>query len=471
MSVSSLSQTTRFRAPSTLSVEGEGRRLSLVTAVPSEPSRQREAKPQDSAAFLNGSLRFPKPFADALLVVGRVARTRFFTPPGMLARIIAESDPVITVDASHLRLEAFSPCCGVHVRLDVPLGLLEADVQRRGTTNVDVGPELRRWLTSVDGKMALGLQVGEDAFEVSDERGAVIERKVELPARWLAGFLEVQAAQRTLEEVHALNGPAALRALQGLPRAATKGGIALVPTGQGLRVGRPGSRGAFVIGGHERLGLFDGVASSLRSLRIHADPRFPTLASPSAWVAELEGELRLTVMLSPERWRGFSGEGQALQALAGADDESLDLVRGALGWQGTVDPAALTAGLGASLGQASVERAMAVLGAQGLLGFDLTEGRYFHRVLPFDALAVDRRQPRLLGATRLVEAGAVRRDAAADAGTFWVASGDVDYRVVLSPDISGGGSCTCTWFGQHQGARGPCKHVLAATIWNDDSDA
>nr|WP_308606435.1 SWIM zinc finger family protein [Massilia sp. DJPM01] len=29
-------------------------------------------------------------------------------------------------------------------------------------------------------------------------------------------------------------------------------------------------------------------------------------------------------------------------------------------------------------------------------------------------------------------------------------------------EVDGELLCTCPWFGKHQGARGPCKHVLAA---------
>ena len=32
--------------------------------------------------------------------------------------------------------------------------------------------------------------------------------------------------------------------------------------------------------------------------------------------------------------------------------------------------------------------------------------------------------------------------------------------------------CTCPWFSKHQGARGPCKHLLAARLFveGDDDD-
>ncbi|MDR1635525.1 MAG: SWIM zinc finger domain-containing protein [Bifidobacteriaceae bacterium] len=37
------------------------------------------------------------------------------------------------------------------------------------------------------------------------------------------------------------------------------------------------------------------------------------------------------------------------------------------------------------------------------------------------------------------------------------------YLVALGADLAEA-TCTCPWYGRHHGARGPCKHVLAATL-------
>jgi|GEM_PF-4316707 hypothetical protein len=69
--------------------------------------------------------------------------------------------------------------------------------------------------------------------------------------------------------------------------------------------------------------------------------------------------------------------------------------------------------------------------------------------------------PRLAGAHELVAADAVTlvRDAV---GTV------VSARVRTAWDVHeaglAGGSCTCRWWREHRGARGPCRHVLAARI-------
>ena len=104
----------------------------------------------------------------------------------------------------------------------------------------------------------------------------------------------------------------------------------------------------------------------------------------------------------------------------------------------------------------------AVLGARGLVGFDLAEGKYFHRELPFDLSRVETLQPRLKDARKLLEqqlVQIVKQDN--DRIEALVAGTGVEHRVRLSTDRA---RCTCPWFAKHQGTRGPCKHVLAVQI-------
>jgi hypothetical protein len=69
--------------------------------------------------FFDGFLGHPEQTATALLAVARVARTRFYVPPGMLPAILRAADPVVTSNGDRLRFESFSACCGVHARLGV----------------------------------------------------------------------------------------------------------------------------------------------------------------------------------------------------------------------------------------------------------------------------------------------------------------------------------------------------------------
>jgi len=178
----------------------------------------------------------------------------------------------------------------------------------------------------------------------------------------------------------------------------------------------------------------------------------------SAWVLDF-GTARLTLALSAETWRGFSGEGQALMALLRHDDDggkAFARVRSQLHWQPDLDASDLASDLDLSVDV--VTDTLRVLGSCGLVGFDVFTDRYFHRVLPLDLSLVEDMHPRLSDARELLRQGAVTvvRPKPFDAT---VASGGVLQRV---REMDGELSCTCPWFAKHQGQRGPCKHVLAA---------
>jgi len=68
--------------------------------------------------------------------------------------------------------------------------------------------------------------------------------------------------------------------------------------------------------------------------------------------------------------------------------------------------------------------------------------------------------PRLAGARRLIEAGAVRWLEEGHRGE--VRSGDAVYRVELRSQPPH--TCNCRWFAEHQGKRGTGKHVLATLM-------
>jgi hypothetical protein len=73
-----------------------------------------------TAPFFSGRLSAPRRGADLALTLAQVVRTRYYTPPGMLQRLIQQSDPVITCGGGVLRFEGSSACCGVYARLDFP---------------------------------------------------------------------------------------------------------------------------------------------------------------------------------------------------------------------------------------------------------------------------------------------------------------------------------------------------------------
>jgi hypothetical protein len=175
---------------------------------------------------------------------------------------------------------------------------------------------------------------------------------------------------------------------------------------------------------------------------------------PSAWELDL-GTARFTLTLSPEKYRGFSGEGALLGSLAAADAAAdADLIGVLLAWDPRIDIGRLSAE--AQLTAERTELALSRLAAAGRVGYDLAEQSFFHRELPFGP-ALEAMHPRLASARALIDAGCV----VAGRGGALVRSGDAGHRVTFAEphDI-----CTCPWWGKYRGTRGPCKHVLAARM-------
>jgi hypothetical protein len=399
--------------------------------------------------FFTGYMTTPEPAALGLLAVAEVARTRYYQP---LAQ--ASLDPVVTGSRDRLRFESFSGCCGVYARMDVLPDGLDGETLDHGTTNVDVNMALRQALARVAGLDPLRLDVGADELKVSTMDGSVVEKKVPLPSRWLRGFAEVQVISSRFDPRLEVSATEARAFLRRLPGGNDRSVLWVVPAGRSVRVTSRPVPGAVCLPGPGRLVALRPLLRHARLLRAYGPTvTTATTSAPSTWELELP-TMRLTLTLSPEPSRGFSGEGAVLEALA-MDDvlDDADLVSALLAWDPTIDIDALAAASG--LPATRVRAALTQLGTAGRVGYDVTEAGFFHRVLPYNAEAAARMNPRLLGARRLVEDGAV----ALESAQAWVRSADERYQVRLAHGRAV--SCTCPWWGRHRGDRGPCKHVLA----------
>lgn len=409
--------------------------------------------------FFDGRVRSPRALGAMLTVLSDVVRTHFFLP------MPPNLDPVLTSNENLLRLEGFSGCCGVYARVDLPAEAFEGDCHGRGTTNVDFNEDMRRALTRLRDQDDVRFAVGKDEVLLERAGDQTVEKKVKLPARWIKGFSEVQAFQPRLSLVMETSAGDALRFLRSLP----PGGRSKIPNyvvsaGKGIRVSHRAQKGAVSFWGSHRIKVLEPLLPHAQRLRIWNDPD----SGASAWeVCFPVGSFFL--LISPEVYRGFSGEGQVLEDLAATlPDGIMARVRAALRWQSEIDAVAIAEEIDSD--EAIVNRALARLGSRGLAGFDAGTGQYFHRELPFDLDQVEAMQPRLKGARKLVSEGGVVADGsgANDERVFQVRGTEVTHRVVLSPD---GDRCTCPWFSKHLGQRGPCKHILAAQITEDDRQA
>jgi hypothetical protein len=411
---------------------------------------QTSGGPAAHPRFYTGFLTAPAAAAAGLLAVAEVARTRYVRPTGR-----ASLDPVVTAGSDRLRFESFSGCCGVYARLDVLPAGIDGEIVAHGTTNVDVNLPLQRALTRVAGADPLHLAVGPDDLTVTTFDGPLVERKVPLPSRWLRGFAEAQVLTSRFEPRAELE-IAEARVLLNRLRATDRSVMWAVAAGRSLRITSRPVPGAVCLPGAGRLVALRPFLRHATALRVYGPPVHPG-SGPTASTWELSTPaLRLSLTLSPEPNRGFSGEGAVLDALAG--DEVVDdaeLIGALLSWDPAIDVDALAAAAG--LEAARVRAALTALGTAGRVGFDVAEAGYFHRTLPYRADAVATMNPRLAGARALVEAGAVRVDG--DLAT--VDGGHGTYQVRHADGVF---SCSCPWWARHRGERGPCRHALAVRL-------
>jgi hypothetical protein len=404
--------------------------------------------------------RLTRPGRAALLLRGlvEVVQSRFYLAPASMAWKMAHADPVVTGSGDLLRFEAFSACCSAYARVDFLPEAVDGTWHGRGTTNVDFNAPMRAALARIRDGDQVNLAVGSDELSLSRGTDAVVERKVALPVRWLKGFVGVQAYQARMVRKLEIAGIEAARFLRSLPRGKATSSGWVVPSGRGLRLSQVASSGGIRVGGVQRLHILDDLSPHTRVMRIYRDEQ----NQASAWELVLD-EARFTLTLSPEVSRGFSGEGQVLTALASRQwQETLPRVHASLKWDSRIEAGALAEAC--SLEPTLVTAALGVLGTRGLVGFDLAEGAYFHRELPFDLDKVEALEPRLVDARKLIDSRGVRierRDSATGQVEAAVRGTDVEHLVRIGTD---GDRCTCPWFGKHRNERGPCKHILAVQI-------
>lgn len=398
--------------------------------------------------FFSGFVLDAEQCARGILAVANVAATSYYT------RIEWSSlDPVVTSDGERLRFESFSGCGGVYARFDLLPAALDGEAGELGTTNVDVNAPLRLALATIRSGEPLRLDVGADEVVASTRTASVTERKVKLPERWIRGFGEASVAASGMRPVAEIGAAEAQRFLRSLPRSG--GGVWVVPSGRTLRITASPSPDAVYLDGAARLKELLPLLRFASSLRVHGAAGTGDSPRASAWELVLR-DARLTLTLSPQLSRGFSGEGGVLFGLASGDGADADAVLDQLAWTPGADLATLSFALGWE-GPRTVA-ALTWLGTSGRVGYDTGDGRYFHRELPYDADKAARRNPRLVGAQRLVDDGAVSWVSPERAE---VCTGDHTQTVRR---VGEAWACTCEWYLRYAGTRGPCKHVLAAEL-------
>ena len=443
-----MSETTfAYAQPSALTTGAEGQTLQLVAYAGKAITR-------GAAYFFRGQLRDSWLTARGLTTLAKAVAS-WFVPQAAALR-----DPIVTTGAGQLRFEAFSSCNGVYARLGLGPAALDGEFVQSGTTNVDFNEPMVNALSRIARAEPVRLRVGQQEVTLERAAGKVTERKVTLPERWIKGLTAAQGYLAQMDEKLRLTRVQAAQLLQTLPTGTARTDTYLVLRGVRPSFAPVGGPGAVRVGGAHRLRLLDGLLPLSQAVRVYATPD----GQASAMVLELSGGHEFLLALSAEVNRGFSGEGNQLEAmldelpaewLAGANN----LFRG----NETFNPTLF--GLAHDLAPATVERLCASLSAMGLLGFDLSQNQYFYRRLPFKTDRILKLNPRLKNARALL-------DNADDVQLVGVGNGGRTEARMRGTDVwhtvlVGGTEpprCTCQWFSSHQGQRGVCKHILAAQL-------
>lgn len=404
-----------------------------------------------------------------------------------LLRKFMPFDPVVTIADDVAFFECFSADESSYGCLTAERGgaFGPSPTLQFGTTNVDYSWDLYNNFQSLRSYRETRFRVDPHGFEVATAGSADYrEEKIDLPAGWLRGFMQIQVAMGLpmrrvslsreavysilawLKRHKARKSPRAIR-FELLPDSAPR--IVLEPWEQpivshGTRYHGPSGEPIRVWGGRRLLAL-----ARLLPLVERFDVYLLGTGLPSFWVANM-GEMRLTLGISGWTTNDWT-HGSALDMLAPPASASSDLVSRAADFLRDKRAATFDE-VRAACGAEPANCAVAVnrLAHSGQAIYDLAAQRYRWRQVMPQALGeaeLGPENPELLASRQLVVNRRVKIDARSELGNgMRLVTGAVEGKPVeLLLDTDGGikrAKCLC---GHHKKAglrMGPCRHLLAA---------
>ncbi|WP_114938191.1 SWIM zinc finger family protein [Mucilaginibacter endophyticus] len=409
-----------------------------------------EVQKKDASCFFWGKLTDPYVVSRCLLTLSNVVKSNFSLSPYDLMML---KDPIVTAGNEKIRFEGFSHCAGVYARVDVLGDGHDGEFLENGTTNVDFNQPMLSALSSVRKNEEVLLSIGKKEVALHREEGKVIERKVPLPTKWIKGLTSVQVFLSESEPAYKFNRLQAIQLFKSIPAGKPKSDYYLLVRG-GKPVFSPVQAGnAITVGGVHRLKLIEPLLLIADQLQVfvHKDQQSTT------WQVYI-GPVRFSLSISRDSWRGFSGEGAALESLVEDVPQNwIELMDSYSYANQEFNPTLLAVNEGLDIKK--VENLTGRLSAIGLLGFDLDENNFFYRRLPFKTSRILTLNPRLKDAEKLITEGKVLiKSNTGNRVEAEVEGSGVHHMVLLENDEE---RCTCMWFSKNQGERGICKHILA----------
>lgn len=400
--------------------------------------------------FFWGTLTDPYVTAKCWSTIAKVVRSSFGPVPPSLR------DPIVSAGTERIRFEGFSSCNGVYVRLDMKPESIDGEFIASGTTNVDFNDPMLNALNSIQKNEKVTLAVGQQDVQVITAKTKVTEKKVTLPMRWIKGLTSVQLYLADMDLKFELNKIQTIQLFQTLPKGSVKGDFFITKRAGKFMFSTLMTADGLRIGGIHRLRLLEGVLAIAEKVFIYESADKQTCAM----VCEF-GKMQLLMAFSPDAYRGFSGEGKALEHMT--ENVPVEWVYGLnslLKSNETFDPTLLSIAHDIDFG--TMDQLTAGLSSIGLLGYDLMGRNHFYRQLPFKTERILSLNPRLKNAKKLIdneEVQIVRKEPGYIEAT--VKGSGVQHKVVMDQQSD---RCTCEWFTAYQGKRGICKHILAVKI-------
>ena len=414
---------------------------------------------ENDPLFFNGEIIYPTIVSGGLLVLADIVSTRYFKYVP-----VAQRDPILSAQGDILRAECFSACNGVYARMDLFQSALDGEILY-GTTNVDIGSNLRKSLFNVKQGDRLKFRIGDDGWKALHSKnldGSMltdihIQRPVKMPDRWVRALGNCAMLHQNMEYKFHIEGMQAKSFIAMLPAATGKERSGwLTPAKTGVMLKPKEEKNSVYISGLHRLSALKRIMSNVNAVYFYA----PNDGEPGQMMIEVcMTGANITLSLTAKSYEGYSGEGALLDSLSTPKIlECADKIDDILNFESRLDIDKISKSIG--IVKNDMNDAMELLAVSGKLGFDVRDRAFFHRELPDDPDRVLKDNPRLVGAKRLVEDTEYIED------NIWhVKSGDTTYRVIYPTDENlENAKCTCTWYLKHQNDRGPCKHILAVKL-------
>jgi SWIM zinc finger len=403
--------------------------------------------------FFWGNLTDPYVTAKCWSTIAKVVRSSFGPIPPSLR------DPIVSAGAERLRFEGFSSCNGVYVRLDMKPESIDGEFIANGTTNVDFNDPMLNALNAIQKNEKVTLAVGQKELQVITTKTKVVEKKVTLPVRWIKGLTSVQLYLADMDLKFELNKIQTIQLFQSLPKGNVKGEFYITNRAGKFMFSTLSTPDSARIGGIHRLRLLEGVLAIVDKIYIYESSDKETCAI----VCEF-GKMQLLMAFSPDAYRGFSGEGKALENMS--ENVPIEWVYGLnslLKSNETFNPTMLSIENDIDFG--TMENLTASLSSMGLLGYDISERTHFYRRLPFKTERILSLNPRLKNAKKLLDNDdieiVVHQTNYVEAK---VKGSGVIHKVIIEGENQ---RCTCDWFTAYQGKRGICKHILGVKMMID----